>query len=246
VPQSSGPRHVDQCVRHPWRQFLWRTFSTARANSSEAPSAGGASGTVLGHECHIVAKREDPRTARSVSSLTEDEKVDYADLIEDRHGAANLVLMCGTHSTEIDDPKQGYSVEAILAIKVAHESRFERVRAEQLAVGPQGDVPKWQRKAIRALALADSAGLRWLRTQLGDPSDSCERVGRPLDRDIHVGLPHLGPNDRDRPGGSATRETAPCIGISDRRTLDPPPPRAVGASRSRHPDLRRPPQGRHL
>lgn len=78
--------------------------------------------TVLGVECHIVSQNDDPqRVARSVSVLSLDERVDWANLVNVRHGFANLVLMCSKHSKIIDDPNGGYSVAAVVEMKRTHE-----------------------------------------------------------------------------------------------------------------------------
>jgi hypothetical protein len=44
-------------------------------------------------------------------------------LIEWRHSYENLVIMCSAHSTVIDDPAQGYTIEQVVEIKRAHEKR---------------------------------------------------------------------------------------------------------------------------
>lgn len=146
--------------------------------------------TVIGKECHIVARKDDdPTTARSPCLLSAEERIEYADLIANRHSYANLVLMCGVHSDLIDDPAQGYSVAAVLEMKRAHEAAVDRESDEALArrVGPEQraldsepvasprplilyDVPGWQRKAVRQLAEVDPEELRWLSEQVGDPS----------------------------------------------------------------------------
>lgn len=61
----------------------------------------------LGQECHIVARNDDPRVARSVPNLTEEEKVTWAHLIDDRHGVDNLVLTCLKHARLIDSVVAG-------------------------------------------------------------------------------------------------------------------------------------------
>jgi hypothetical protein len=86
--------------------------------------------TNVAHECHVVARKDDPKVARSVGLLSEQEKTDHADLIENRHGFANIVLMCLTHSRVIDDPKQGYAVSDVLEIKRSHETAVQGTRTQ--------------------------------------------------------------------------------------------------------------------
>ena len=86
------------------------------------PTPGGAEATNVGIECHIVARSDDPKVARNPSSLSNEERRRFAHLIENRHGFDNLVMMCLRHSEIIDDPAQGYSVEAITEMKKAHEA----------------------------------------------------------------------------------------------------------------------------
>ena len=87
--------------------------------------------TIVGIECHIIARKDDPRIARAVSTLNDDERARYAALVDDRHGFDNLVLMCAKHSRVVDDPVQGYSVERMLAIKRDHEADMTRRRTPQ-------------------------------------------------------------------------------------------------------------------
>jgi len=41
--------------------------------------------TVVGEECHIIAKRNSPKVARSIRLLSTQEEEDYAALIADRN-----------------------------------------------------------------------------------------------------------------------------------------------------------------
>ncbi len=87
--------------------------------------------TDVGHECHIIARNDDPQVARSVSSLTVEEREQFRELIENRHGFSNLVLMCLRHSRIIDDPKQGHGVARVVEIKRAHEAAMNERRSPQ-------------------------------------------------------------------------------------------------------------------
>lgn len=90
--------------------------------------------TVVGIECHIVAQQDDPaRVARAVSALTPEELVEWQHLIENRHGFPNLVLMCPTHSTIIDDPRGTYSVPQVVEMKRAHEAAEDDRRSGPLS-----------------------------------------------------------------------------------------------------------------
>src|SRR5947209_8516588 len=99
------------------------------------PTAAGDDDTIVGKECHIVAQSDDdPSVARSLCLLTEDEKREWAQLIEYRHHYDNLVLMCGVHSDIIDDPKQEISIADLVQIKRAHEQDVaDRRRARRAA-----------------------------------------------------------------------------------------------------------------
>jgi hypothetical protein len=81
----------------------------------------GNEDTIVGQECHIVAKRDSPAVARSLGLLTPEERRRFVGLIKDRHGFENLVLMCANHARIIDDPAQEYSVADVLAMKHDHE-----------------------------------------------------------------------------------------------------------------------------
>jgi hypothetical protein len=89
------------------------------------PTADGSEATNVGIECHIVAKSDDPKVARNLSSLIDKERHQFAHLIENRNGFNNLVMMCLRHSEIIDDPAQGYSVEAVVEMKKAHETAYD-------------------------------------------------------------------------------------------------------------------------
>jgi hypothetical protein len=66
--------------------------------------------TLVGEVCHIKGMRPgsaryDPRQANS-----------------ERHAYANLILMCPTHHTVIDDDEETYTVDRLHEIKTAHEA----------------------------------------------------------------------------------------------------------------------------
>jgi hypothetical protein len=116
------------------------------------PIEGQDDDTIVGKECHIVAQKYSPSVARSVSSLTEDERVKFAGLIADRHGYANLVLMCGRHSDVIDDPVADYEVARVVAMKREHEARMDsrrtadERRAGDLLLRQAAIVDEWERR----------------------------------------------------------------------------------------------------
>lgn len=147
------------------------------------PNDGETEDTVVGQECHIVAKRDHPSVARALSSLSEGEKNRWASLIERRHDEANLVLMCLKHARVIDDPSQEFHVEDIIEMKRLHEEEVRKRRRASLSSGAREgatithqpllleDVPTWQRKALAALVKVDPNALGWLRGQIGSPAD---------------------------------------------------------------------------
>ena len=158
------------------------------------PTTNRSEDTVVGIECHIVAQRNHPSVARSVSSLTEEERERWATLIERRHSYENLMIMCPTHAKVVDDPAQGYTVEQVVEMKRAHEEAADRLRREEIAArhtivspteatkGPAGapagfafalelaeTAPSWPLKALRELARSHPAELDWLLASVGDP-----------------------------------------------------------------------------
>jgi hypothetical protein len=113
------------------------------------PTPSGEDDTNVAQECHIVAQKDGSKDARSVSSLTQQEREEFSYLIEDRHGFANLVLMCLKHSRMVDDPNQGYSVADMVKIKRDHESATLQSRSsadkrdEQIALAYAEIVDEW-------------------------------------------------------------------------------------------------------
>lgn len=65
--------------------------------------------SVVGEECHIIARKSDG--ARGVSDLTEEQRDKYD----------NLVMMCNVHHKVIDDQPGEYTVQRLKEIKKAHE-----------------------------------------------------------------------------------------------------------------------------
>jgi hypothetical protein len=142
--------------------------------------------TIVGEECHIVARNDDPGVARSLSSLTEKEKTRWAELIENRHGYPNRILMCRIHAKVIDDPDQRFTVAQIVEMKQVHEAEVERRHRLPIDAIPAGagtmvrgpllaeDVGRWQRKTWRALKETDPAALEWLVGRLGSPAEDAK------------------------------------------------------------------------
>lgn len=71
--------------------------------------------TLIGEICHIKGTRHG--SARHDPDQTD----------EERHAYANLVLMCPTHHTVIDDDDEAYTVDHLCKIKAAHESRLDPI-----------------------------------------------------------------------------------------------------------------------
>lgn len=71
--------------------------------------------TLTGEVCHINGVR--PGSARYDASQTDVE----------RHAYANLVLMCPTHHTVIDDDEEAYTVERLGKIKATHEAQSAQI-----------------------------------------------------------------------------------------------------------------------
>jgi hypothetical protein len=192
-PSSSRPPLPDRTITSHTRKRLWMRSGGLCAFPGchqellyETPDA--SDDTIVGKECHIVAQRDSAGVARSPSLLTAAEREEFAALIEHRHSFSNLVLMCGVHSDLIDDPRQGFTVERVVAIKAEHEAAMDHRRRAELgrrAVDPAAspdvappagsvivdDVPRWARKAIKALARTDPTAVAWLQREVGDPAD---------------------------------------------------------------------------
>lgn len=147
--------------------------------------------TIVGDECHIVAKRDHCTVARAPRLLSDEEKVRWAHLIEHRHAFPNLILMCRTHARLIDDPNQEFTVEQVVEMKRVHEAEVDkrhRMELPSTAGGGLGggledehnaprpllleDVPQWQRRAVVALAKADDRALGWLKSRVGSPAQA--------------------------------------------------------------------------
>lgn len=77
--------------------------------------------TLTGEVCHIKGVR--PGSARYDASQVDAE----------RHAYANLVLMCPTHHTVIDDDEEAYTVERLSKIKAAHEDQSARISDAEAA-----------------------------------------------------------------------------------------------------------------
>lgn len=114
------------------------------------PIDGVDEDTIVGVECHIVAQRDSPTVARSESSLTSDERTRFERLVSDRHGYSNLVLMCAKHAVVIDDPKAGFTVARIVAMKTAHDAAMDRLRtsagrrADDLVLRQAAIIDEWE------------------------------------------------------------------------------------------------------
>jgi len=75
--------------------------------------------TLVGEVCHIKGSK--PGSARYDLNQSEVE----------RHAYGNLVLMCPTHHTVIDDDEEAYTVERLYKIKAEHEANSTVVPDEQ-------------------------------------------------------------------------------------------------------------------
>lgn len=73
-------------------------------------------GTVIGEICHIKAKSEGG--LRYDSNQTD----------EERHSFDNLILLCPSHHTIIDDLLNGYTVEKLCTMKKEHEANGDKVK----------------------------------------------------------------------------------------------------------------------
>ncbi|WP_352517533.1 HNH endonuclease [Mesorhizobium sp. M0046] len=67
--------------------------------------------TLVGEVCHIKGAK--PGSARH----------DPAQSPEERHAFANLILMCPTHHTVVDDDEESYPVDRLVRLKRDHEEQ---------------------------------------------------------------------------------------------------------------------------
>ena len=73
----------------------------------------------IGVECHIVASSDD--WARGLNRISEEENAKYRQLIDDKDGYINLILLCPNHHKVIDDQPNTYTIEAVCTMKREHE-----------------------------------------------------------------------------------------------------------------------------
>jgi hypothetical protein len=81
--------------------------------------------TLIGEICHIKASR--PGGPRYDPDQT----------TAQRHGYDNLILLCGTHHTVIDNDEEAYTVERLLKMKTDHEQRAKPLPDDRTASGLQ-------------------------------------------------------------------------------------------------------------
>lgn len=79
--------------------------------------------TLVGEICHIKAARPggpryDPRQTGA-----------------ERHGYDNLILLCGTHHTVIDDDEEAYTIERLIKMKTDHEHKTTALPDDRAASG---------------------------------------------------------------------------------------------------------------
>jgi hypothetical protein len=81
--------------------------------------------TLVGEVCHIKAARPGgPRYDADQTSA-------------DRHGYDNLILLCGTHHTVVDDDDETYTVERLIKMKTDHEQRATPIPEDRAASATQ-------------------------------------------------------------------------------------------------------------
>lgn len=75
--------------------------------------------TIIGQECHIVAKSL--KGPRGKSDLPTTERDNYD----------NLILLCGDHHTEIDNNAKKYTVKVLEEIKSKHEKWIKKTLSSE-------------------------------------------------------------------------------------------------------------------
>jgi hypothetical protein len=87
------------------------------------------------------------------SSFSDSEKIEFAHLIEDRHGFDNLLLVCLRHARLVDDPGQSVTVTDLVRIKRAHENATlrsrsrEQRRADHILLQYAAIVDEWEERS---------------------------------------------------------------------------------------------------
>src|SRR4051812_29200453 len=109
----------------PGRTDIKRLFALSgnRCAFPKCPTPLFLDGTLVGEVCHI--KGENLTSARYDANQTPDE----------RHSYENLIVMCATHHTVIDDDEESYTVTRVLKLKADHEGQsapLPEAQAEKL------------------------------------------------------------------------------------------------------------------
>jgi hypothetical protein len=94
-------------------------LSGNRCAFSNCPVQLVASGTIIGEICHIRAAQ--PGGPRYDSTQSDQE----------RHGYDNLIILCGSHHTEVDGDEETYSVKHLVDMKKTHESSSPRMSDDE-------------------------------------------------------------------------------------------------------------------
>lgn len=160
------------------------------------------SGTVTGIICHIQARSE------------KGPRYDSAQTPEERHGYANLVLLCGRHGKIIDSDPEKYTVETLRNMKEDHErngaielSRSDALKAEALLknykavyITAGGHVMLNSPGAVQATTVTIKSAQKSLRTLPAQGSLGAEVVPRNYVKHLIDRYRHFASQQRGRTG----------------------------------------------
>ena len=138
----------------------------------------------------------------------------------ERHGHDNLILLCGTHHTVIDDDEEAYGVERLIKMKTDHEQRATPLAADRTASGTQLLIDQ-------SVSVANQSGgitAHTINIYAGQPSAPSAQSSVPLPASFPRAQPKDGPARFRAPGGPIRIGTTPSLLSSEPETASPSQP----------------------
>jgi hypothetical protein len=147
--------------------------------------------TLVGEICHIKAARPGgPRYDPNQSAAG-------------RHGYDNLILLCGTHHTVIDDDEEAYTVDRLIKMKTDHEQSATPIPDDRTTSGTQLLIDQ----SVSAINQSGGIAARTVNIYAGQPSEPSAQPSTPQPVPFPGAQPMDGPARFRAPGDS--------IGIRD-------------------------------
>jgi len=140
--------------------------------------------TLVGKICHIKAAR--PGGPRYDPNQTAAE----------RHGYDNLILLCGTHHTVIDDDEEAYTVDRLVKMKIDHEQTATPLPDDRTASGTQLLIDQ----SVSAINQSGGIAAHTVNIYAGQPSAPSAQPSTPQPAPFPKAEPKDGPA-RFRPAG---------------------------------------------